>query len=407
MSRRMTILGAAAIGALLIVTVGGYHFWRQPPASAMEEDKSGRRILYWYDPMVPQQHFKQPGKSPFMDMQLLPKYADEAQADGVAISNTVIQNLGIRLAPARKSAFANALSAVGRIAVDEHQLYSVQTREPGFIERLYVRAVGDPVKKGQKIADVYSPQLFAAAQELLALYKIGDVPDIEKLRAAARQRLQLLGMQPTEIDRLVRSGSADARIGIYAPASGVVQELGVREGAQTIPGTTLMQIADLSTVWLVMDVPERQAGRIRTGENVEAQVESFAGERFQGRVSYVYPDLDIQARTLRVRLDLVNSESKLRPGMYASVMINSSPHEALSVPTEAVIATGTRKVVIVKERSTFRPAEVTTGIERDGHTEVLQGLREGEEVVASGQFLIDSEASLNGVLARLAAGGAQ
>lgn len=366
------------------------------------QDSSGRAVLYWYDPMVPAQKFERPGKSPFMDMQLVPKYADEGGgASGVAIPAQTLQNLGIRLARVQMASFGEKLSAVGRIEPDERRFYDVQTRIPGFVEKLHARAVGDPVRRGQKIAEIYAPELLAAQQEYLALLKLEQVSDLDTLKAAARGRLQLLGMTQDEIAAITRSGAASTRFGVYAPASGVLTALGVREGAQLMTGASLMQIADLSRVWLIAEVPERDAARLKPGIAAEVRLQSLPGEVFKGRVDYLYPLLDEASRTVRVRIELPNRHGRLRPGMYADVALAGQPREALAVPSESVIATGTRKVVIVREAHGFRPAGIETGEERAGQTEILHGVSAGEEVVASGQFLIDSEASLSGVLARL------
>ena len=399
--KRRTLVISIIIAALIASGAGYWYLSRaNPDASDMSKGKSERSVLYWHDPMVPGQKFDKPGKSPFMDMQLVPKYADEMADDGVKIQAQVAQNLGIRLAPVESAAFGDALTAVGRIEADEHRLYAVQTRLPGFVERLYVRAVGDVVGRNQKLADIYAPELLGAQQEFLALLKL-EIPDAETIRAAARTRLKLLGMAESEIAAIARNGQANPRFGVYAPASGFVTELGVRQGAQIMPGANLMQLADLSTVWLIAEVPERDAGRIKPGETVEARLESLPGETIAGRVGLIYPTLDAATRSVRVRIELPNRQGKLRPGMFASVALAGQVREALSVPTESVIATGTRKVVIVKEGDTFRPVAVETGLERAGKTEILKGLAAGENVVVSGQFLIDSEASLAGVLARL------
>lgn len=373
------------------------------------QDKSGKTVLYWYDPMAPGQKFDKPGKSPFMDMQLEPKYADEgggeankdSEAAGVTISSQTTQNLGIRLEKVATRSFGESLSAIGRIEPDERRFYAVQTRTPGFVERLFVRAVGDPVSKGQKIAEIYAPELLAAQQEYLALLALNNIDNDGSLKQAARSRLKLLGMSEGEVAAISKTGKASPRFGVYAPASGVLTELGVREGGQLMAGSSLMQISDLSQVWLIAEVPERDAARLKPGLAVEAQLQSLPGEVFKGKVSYLYPMLNETSRTLQVRIELPNRQNHLRPGMYANVVLLGQTHEALSAPSESIIATGKRKVVIVKEAHGYRPVEVETGQERDSYTEILSGLSEGEEVVASGQFLIDSEASLSGVLARL------
>lgn len=398
---------------LLIGLAVSWYFWQQSRHAAMSplatingvvQDESGKTVRYWYDPMVPDQKFDRPGKSPFMDMQLVPKYAgDDMAEDGntVSISPQTMQNLGMRLAKAGMTSLGGSLSVLGRIEPDERRFYAVQARVPGFVERLLVRAVGDPVRRGQKVAEVYAPELLAAQQEYLALSGLGSIAD-DGLKQAARQRLRLLDMSESEISSIARNNQPSPRYGIYAPASGVLTELGVREGAQLVPGASLMQISDLSSVWLIAEVPERDAARFKPGSAAEVYMQGLPGQSFKGRVDYIYPVLDQTSRTLGVRIALPNPKGELRPGMYANVSLGGEPRQILAVPTESVIATGKRKVVIVKETQGFRPVEVVTGQEGGGKTEVIKGLTEGESVVVSGQFLIDSEASLSGVLARLA-----
>lgn len=368
------------------------------------QDGSGKVVKYWYDPMVPNQKFDKPGKSPFMDMQLEPKYANigsDGEEGGVAISSQTAQNLGIRLEEVSTRSFGESFTAIGRIEPDERRFYVVQTRVPGFVERLLVRAVGDPVKKGQKIAEIYAPDLLAAQQEYLTLLSLNNIDNDNSLKKAARNRLKLLGMSEGEISSITKSGKSSPRFGLYAPASGVLTELGVREGGQLMAGSSLMQISDLSQVWVIAEVPERDAARLKPGMSADVELQSLSGEVFKGKVGYLYPMLNDTSRTLQVRIELPNKSNSLRPGMYANVGFTGQIHEALSVSTETIIATGKRKIVIVKEKNGYRPVEVTTGQERDNYTEILEGLIEGEQVVASGQFLIDSEASLSGVLTRL------
>lgn len=373
-------------------------------SSGVVQDGSGKTVKYWYDPMVPNQKFDKPGKSPFMDMMLEPKYANEnsdGEEGGVAISSQTAQNLGIRLAKVSTQSFGESFSAVGRIEPDERRFYAVQTRIPGFVERLYVRAVGDPVSKGQKIAEIYAPDLLAAQQEYLALLGLTSVDRDNSLKQAARNRLKLLGMTEGEITAITKTGKSSPRFGVYAPASGIATELGVREGGQLMAGSSLVQISDLSQVWMMAEVPERDAVRLKPGMTADVQLQSLPGEVFKGKVGYLYPMLNDTSRTLQVRIELPNKGNRLRPGMYANVEFTGQTHEALSVPTESIIATGKRKVVIVKQANGYRPAEIQTGRERENYTEILSGLNKDEEVVVSGQFLIDSEASLSGVLARL------
>ncbi len=386
----------------------------KPVSNGVIQDDSGKTVKYWYDPMVPDQKFDKPGKSPFMDMQLEPKYANTGsngqegagEDSSVAISSQTAQNLGIRLEKVSTKSFGESFSAVGRIEPDERRFYAVQTRIPGFVERLSVRAVGDPVSKGQKIAEIYAPELLAAQQEYLALLTLNDVDSDNSLKQAARSRLKLLGMSEGEVAAITKTGKSSPRFGVYAPASGVLTELGVREGGQIMTGSSLMQISDLSQVWVIAEIPERDAARLKLGLAAEVQLQSLPGEVFKGKVDYLYPMLNEASRTLQVRIELPNKGNRLRPGMYTNIAFTGQTHEALSVSSESIIATGKRKIVIVKEGDLkksggYRPVDITTGQERDSSTEILSGLTEGEEVVVSGQFLIDSEASLSGVLARL------
>jgi membrane fusion protein, copper/silver efflux system len=361
-----------------------------------------RKVLYWYDPMVPQQKFDKPGKSPFMDMQLVPRYADEADSGGsVRISSAVAQNLGLRTALVEEGVLSRRVNTVGTVQADEHRIVVMQSRAHGYVERLYVRAVNDAVRRGQLVAEVYAPDLLAAQEEYVFLReRLQQDPELAR---AARDRLSLLGVPEATIEQLDRGKPLQRRVGLYAPISGVVTELAVREGAAVSPGMPMATLLDLSAVWIVADVPEAQIDWVRTGRRVDASVSALSGERFQGKVDYIYPEVDTATRTVKVRCAVPNPGFKLKPGMVAQVTIlGGEDKTALMVPTDAVIHSGTRSVVIVTEdEGHFRPVEVKTGFESGDSTEVLSGLTKGERVVVSGQFLIDSEANLKGVMARL------
>lgn len=415
MNRRATV--TVLMVAVLLLTGVAVWWWLDQRDASIESDQarivngvvqddSGKQVLYWHDPMVPGQRFDKPGKSPFMDMQLVPQYAGDEGDAGVRISPNMVHNLGVRTGKVEVSTLKDPLVAVGRIAFDEHEIETIQTRTAGFIERLYVRAEGDPVKAGQKVAEVYAPELLAAQHELVALSRVADVPDIEALRGAARQRLRLLGMNDTEIRTIEKSATPSPRVGVYAPTAGIVRELGVREGAQVMPGQTIVQLAGLKKVWVLAELTERDSGRVRAEQSAEISVDAIPGQSFHGKVDYIYPQLDAASRTVRVRIEVANESGFLRPGMYARVQLAAKEREALTVPSEAVIETGTRKVVLVRHNDGFRPVEVRTAGEAGGRTEVLAGLSSGDEIVLSGQFLIDSEASLKGALSRLDIGAA-
>jgi len=358
--------------------------------------------------MYPQQRFDKPGKSPFMDMDLVPVYADDAPAaaPGVKIDPALVQNLGVRTAVAEKGRLARSVDAVGTVAFDERAVEIVQSRTAGYVERLFVRAPLDPVRKGEPLARLFVPEWAGAQQEYLAL-KASAAPGAAELAAAARNRLLLLNMTEEQLRAVDRAGKPVTQVTLAAPVDGVVGELGVREGMNVTPGATLFRLNGLATVWVNVDVPEALAGAVRPGAAVTVTVPAYPGEKFAGRVAAVLPEVNAATRTLKARVELRNPGGRLKPGMFATVSVApAQAREAVLVPSEAVIATGERTVVIVdRGEGRFEPVAVKTGAEEGGRTEILEGLEAGTRVVASGQFLIDSEASLRGVERRMAPAG--
>lgn len=396
-------------GFILVAAVaagGGYWYAKSGIAPANEaaaagQDSSARKILYWYDPMVPQQHFDKPGKSPFMDMQLVPKYADEAGGEGtVVIDPRVAQNLGVRTAAATTGSVERRIEAVGSVAWNERAVFVVQARSGGFVEKLHARAPLDPVSKGQPLVELLVPDWAAAQAEYLLLRSAGKDPGLAE---AARNRLQLLGMSEEQIALVEKTGKPQTRITLYASIDGVIAELGVREGMTVMSGAMLFRLVDLSSVWVNAEVPEAQGAWLRPGTAVEARVPSFPGQLFRGRLSAILPEVNAATRTLRARVELANPGGRLKPGMFASlVFAQGIGAKALLVPSEAVIRTGERSVVIVAEsEGRFRPREVELGFDSGGKTEIRKGLSEGDKVVVSGQFLIDSEANLRATGTRM------
>lgn len=377
------------------------------PASAAAQPgaSTDKKPLYWHDPMVPLQKFDKPGKSPFMDMQLVPVYADSAGSEGaVAISPRVQQNLGIRTALVTRGRLAGDLSAVGTVAYNERDVALVQARSNGFVERLHVRALLDPVKKGQPLLDLHVPDWIAAQEEYLAVARMRG-NGAEGLADAARQRMRLAGMGEELIRQVTSTGKTLARMTISAPISGVVAELAVREGMTVMAGAPLFRINGLSTVWVNAEVPEGAAASVRPGRAVEARTAGVPGAVFKGTVSAILPEINPATRTLKARIELANPSGQLVPGMFATIAFApAEAKEMLLVPSEAVIQTGSRSVVVVVQRDgTFLPVDIERGMEANGQTEVRKGLDAGQKVVASGQFLIDSEASLKGTLGRMGA----
>ncbi|CAN5399436.1 hypothetical protein BH11PSE11_BH11PSE11_14440 [soil metagenome] len=376
-----------------------------PLEPATGKQAAGKTVLYWHDPMVPGQKFDKPGKSPFMDMQLVPMYAEDSgggkDAGGVSIDPRIQQNLGIRTAEVSSGRLASGIEAVGSIAYNEREVALVQARANGFLERLYVRAPLDPVRKGQPLADLTIPDWVAAQEEFLTVRRLGtNAPD--GLLDGARQRMRLVGMSDEQIKLVESGGKVRSRISINAPIAGIVTELSAREGMTVASGAPLFRINGTATVWVNAEIPESLAAQVRPGMKVEARTAAFPEQVFHGKVGAILPDVSAATRTLKARIELANPGARLVPGMFARVNFSSSDKgDVLLIPSEAVIQTAKRNVVmVVQGEGKFMPVEIETGAEANGRIEVRKGLAAGQKVVVSGQFLVDSEASLKGVEAR-------
>jgi Cu(I)/Ag(I) efflux system membrane fusion protein len=351
-----------------------------------------RKILYWYDPMIPAEHHDGPGLSS-MGMTTIPKYADmeagAAPADtGVRIDSAAVQSLGVRLVAVERGSLASDLTVTGVIDFNQRDVAVVQARAAGFVQRVYARAPGDVIGAGAPLADVLLPEWGGAQAELRAVGRTGDTA----LIAASRERLRLLG---------ARGAGGGGMTTIRSPIGGVIQTLDVRAGMTLSAGQTLAQVSGLATVWLNAAVPEAQAALVRVGWPVRAELTALPGEIVTGRVVAIVPTAQAESRTLTVRIELPNRGGRLRPGMFATVHLGGEGGSGLLVPSEAVIRTGKRDLVMVAgPGGRYRPVEVRLGREGGGRTEILAGLAEGQKVVASGQFLLDSEASLGGVDAK-------
>ena len=402
---KSTLLATLVLG---IGAAGGYWFAQQSvslgPEMAMAAEKTGaadeRKVLYWYDPMVPQQKFDQPGKSPFMDMQLVPRYADEGgDSASISIDASITQNLGMRLAPVTRGALANSLEVVGNLTFNSRDIAVVQARTGGFVERVYARAPEDLLEAGAPLADLLVPAWVSAQEDYLALRDAGD----PALLAAARQRLRLAGMPAALIARFERSGKVQALWTVTSPIAGVLQKLEVREGMNLMAADTLATINGLRSVWLDVAVPEAEALGLHKGQVVEARLPAFPGEVLGGSIEAILPQANLDSRTLRVRVELDNPDGRLRPGLTAQVRLaRPAEGDALLVPSEAVIRSGRRALVMLAEdEGRYRPVEVRLGQEAAGNTQILEGLEEGQQVVASGQFLLDSEASIQASVLRM------
>jgi RND family efflux transporter MFP subunit len=373
----------------------------------------GRKVLYWYDPMAPGSRFDKPGKSPFMDMDLVPKYADEEpgaegaggpSAPPVALSAAAIRATGVATAPVVRQPLSHQIRAVGEIAADETRLERVAARVAGRVERLYANFTGQPVRRGAPLFSLYSPDLVATQREyLLALENRRRltgaseeaVRSADALLEAARDRLRLWGISSEQIRALEGTRRPELALTFRSPISGVVLQKSVVEGQYVVEGTELYLLADLSSVWLVAQVYEFELGRIRTGQTVTATVAAYPDREFRGKVVFVEPVLDRETRTARVRAVVPNPKGDLKPGMFADARLSMPLGEPLSIPKSAAIDTGARQVVYVETSpGSFTPRPVKLGATAGDRREVLSGLREGEKVVAAANFFIDSQAQL-------------
>lgn len=405
-------LSVVTVAAALVIGGGAFYLGRstagshsvgaqaQTPAAAASASGE-RKVLYWQDPMNPSARFDKPGKSPFMDMQLQPVYADEASDTGVKVSSQVQQNLGIRTAVVKRADVSASFDAVGAVQFDERLNVAVQTRTAGYLERLAVRAPMERVAKGQALGTVFAPEWLGPLNELIALKRSGASAE---LVAAARERTRAMSIPADLVRQAEEGGTPNARYTLVAPAGGVIAELGVREGVAVSPGMTLFRIAGLEKVWAVAEVPEAQAVQLKRGQKVTAALQADPSQTFSGTMQEILPQVNAATRTLQARFEVDNRAGKLVPGMLLRLQVAGPTASRLVVPSEAVIRTGTRAVAIVrKDNGSFEPREVKLGADLGDQLEVLQGLAEGDQVVASGQFLVDSEARLRSVLGSLAA----
>lgn len=404
---KVVILALVGIG----LASGGYfagvrHIGSEANTTAATNDKidpkTGRKVLYWHDPMAPGQKFDKPGKSPFMDMQLVPVYADEGASEGVKVSPNLQQNLGIRFAAVRREEVRDAFEMVGTTQFDESAAEVIQSRVTGYIDRLYARTPMQRIKRGEPIASLFVPDWIAPQEEYLALKRAGN----DALAADARQRMRALSIPESLIAQVDRTGQAQKHLTLSSPTTGVITELNMREGAMVSPGQTVAKIAGMQKVWLVAEAPESLATVVRPGMSVEATFSGNTKHPYTGRVREVLPGVSPTTRTIQARLELDNRDGSLTPGMLMRVRLGAEKAVSrLVVPTEAVITTGKRSVVlVVGDNNNIQPVVVTTGRDIGDNTEILSGLTEGQKVVASGQFLIDSEANLKSVLAKLGGG---
>jgi RND family efflux transporter MFP subunit len=419
--KRSSLNSALLAGAAALVLVGylaGRARHPAPPSSSPPHDRSetpGRAILYWYDPMKPEVHFDHSGKSPFMDMELQPKYSDEspaAGAVGVPPGYSVVkiplerrQEIGVTTAKVGKGRMGGSIETNGVIAEDEGRVHSVNAKFAGYIEKLLVDRTGQVVGRGQPLLTIYSPDLVATERELLLaeenvrrLKNASNqdvVADTRSLLAATRQRLQFWDIPDSEIDRVVKSGQVSKTLTLNSPVSGVVLKKDALPGMAIMPGMPLYTVADLSTVWVLADVYQSELAGIVPGNGATIAASYLPGETIRGRIDFVYPTLTEETRTAKIRVVIPNPKARLKPGMFVHVSISGKGREALAIPRSALIQTGDRQIAFVEQSpGVYVPREVKTGEAGKDSIEVLSGVREGETVVTSANFLIDSESRI-------------
>ena len=410
-----------ALGFSLLLLSGGFfigqslaqknHATEKPNSenSNAENSKSKeKRVLYWYDPMVPNQHFDQPGPSPFMDMELVPKYAegkDNSDDPALSINPNITQNLGMRLAKVETIALAKELNATGTLKFNQRTAAVVQLRSLGFVEKVWPLAVGDIVAKGQPIAAFLMPEWASAQYEYLAVNTTGD----KHLLHSARIRMELLGMPQAAINALEKSGKVQQKFIVRAPIAGAIQQLNVKSGMTLNSGETLVRINNLDQLWLDAALPEDQASAFKAGDSAVFYpntniYNSNSSQLLTGTIEALLPSVNTSSRTVTARILVDNRALTLKPGATGRVLLRSQPKPkmfGLALPTEAILHSGPKAMVLLAlGEGKFRPAQIQIGAELGDKTLVLSGLSEGQDVVASAQFILDSEASLLGIRAQ-------
>ncbi|MFA0312360.1 efflux transporter periplasmic adaptor subunit [Vibrio splendidus] len=359
--------------------------------------------LYWVAPMDPNYQRDKPGLSP-MGMDLIPVYADDLsvgsdKAGTVFIDPSVENNLGVKTAKVNFEALSPRIETVGYVAFDESTLWQTNVRAAGWVEKLYINAVGEKVNKGDVLFTLYSPELVKAQEELLSAYKTGR----KGLIKGSTERLITLGVDKAQIRSITRRGKASQTIEIKAPADGVIASLNIREGGYLSPAQAVISAGPLDEVWVDAEVFERQAHWISSGSNAEMTLDAIPGKEWQGNVDYVYPILDPKTRTLRVRLKFFNPHGELKPNMFANIALKPISDDAvLTIPRSSVIHSGGMTRVVMSEGSgKYRSARIEVGREAGEKIEVLQGLEQGENIVTSAHFMLDSESSQSADLSRI------
>ncbi len=382
-----------------------------PVKKDKKKNKGERKIIYWRAPMNPNEVYDAPGKSK-MGMDLVPVYDDEGGAEGtVTVDGTLRQTMNLKTTIISSKEISSEIKTNGILTVDERKEYMITTKVKGWIEKLFVNFVGQRVRKGEKLMEIYSPELVAAEQELLSAIEYnsaiksgttdkGILNSGSELVKNAIRKLELLDIPKTEIKKLIQTRNIKKTIALFAPADGTVIMKKVLEGEKINPGQPLLHIADLSNMWLKADIYENEIYKIQLNANAKIKLRAFPGEEFFGKVSFIYPTIDKKTRVLKIRLDVANESNIMKPGMYGTVELTGKNFGVHPVVDEnSIIRDGSKNIAILDlGEGRLKPVQVKIGKYFNGYYQILQGLKEGDRVVASAQFLIDSESNLKAAL---------
>ncbi len=419
--KRAVLILAVLSGVLAVLVV--VLLLARAPSSPTPSRPAERKILYYRDPMNPSSTSPTPRKAPD-GMDYVPVYEESGQAGasaegGVRIDPTVVQNIGVKIAPVARRDLSKVIRTVGRVDYDETRQYDITTKIAGYIDRLYIDFTGQRVHKNEPLLEIYSPEVMSAQEEyLVALRNLAsvtgrgapeEIDSARRLVASSRRRLTLWDIPDHEIAELERRGEVRRTVMLHSPVDGTVIEKMVLKGAAIEPGMNLFKIADLSRVWVYADVYEYELSWVKVGEEAQVELSYLPGKVFRGKVVYIDPSLSSQTRTARVRIELPNptGEIVLRPNMFATVRLLAEPLRAvLVVPDQAVIRSGERTLLVLAVgEGRFVSREVRLGASADSLVQVLEGVEEGEQIVTSSQFLIDSESNLRAAIGVIAPPG--
>jgi Cu(I)/Ag(I) efflux system membrane fusion protein len=412
--RIFTGLALLVTGAVLGFVFSRISSWPERPAGMSQSGQHGNhaqanqtapakpgesKVLYWYDPMYPATHFDKPGKSPFMDMDLVPRYAEDTESLGIRIDPAQVQNLAVRTQKVERGRLVFARDIPANIAFNDYQFSHIQPRAEGFVENTYALAVGDTVTAGAPLADITVPG-WAADQSEYLLLKSQQAS--AQLVRGVRERMRLTGMPEEMLKAVDSSGSVQTRMTIPAPIDGVITDFDVYLGMNVDKGMTIATIRGRSPVWVTADVPERDIHLVEGSKRIRITVPAWPDLAFYAESFILLPKADQETRTVQLRLVLENPEGKLRPGLTATIRLRGTDEEALLVPTQSIIDVGSEQRVITRAADgSFVPKTVQVLRSSREKTSIASGLEEGDEIVVSGIFLIDSEANLSGALERM------